>query len=382
MKIKEDRIQLFDSTNIDSIIWPDSKEAELARKLLVPLIQKGLEPFFHNIKTVLNLIKIDDFILPITINDDEKENSYVCSFHSYYIGYGLNSAETIKNQVLKHSVKTILKGLGALLRRGKIDKVVSVNNWLFSTNIHPKLSNEQIGLIKTFIQNKFPDHAIVFRSINSLDSNSPLESLKDHEFDLIATRQVFLMDTNNREVFESRLFKSDLKFLESSDYTLKEIDYENEKRLNEILSLYNALYVDKYSSINPRLKESFLDLLIRNKLFKFKYLEKDGSLDGIVGFYSLYGVMTSPFFGYDTTKSQQIGLYRLLSTALTLEAKNESQLFHQSSGASFYKSIRKAKPVIEYSAVYTKHLPKKRRIYWKTLKALMNQFGVRWMKKY
>lgn len=374
------KIELFDSSNIEQIIWPNSEEGLFAKKLLIPLIKEGPQSYFHNIKTDMMVLKIDDIVLPITINDFESDNSYVCSFYNYYIGLGSINASTIKNKFIRFLTTRVMMSLGKILKLGNIDKIVSVNNWLFSTNLYPKLRNSQILSIRKFIQEKFPEHAIVFRSINEVDQNCPMKALIKSKFDLIASRQIFLTNTKETTFFESRLFKGDFKLLNKTDYIIN--DLKNDHESKKILSLYNAVYVDKYSKLNPQLSEKYIKLLIQQQIFNFKILQKNDQIDGVVGYYSAYGVMSSPFFGYDTKAPQETNLYRLLSTILTLEAKNKKQLYNQSSGASFYKSIRKAVPTIEYSAVYTKHLALYRRFIWKTLKLTINTFGIRWMKKY
>lgn len=375
-------MKLFDATNIEELVWPETEEGSFAKKLLLPLVQNGVDSYFSNIKTEMRVLSIDHLVLPVTINDAEANNSYVCSFYSYYIGYGLNATMRIKNKILKKSIQIILKCLGSFLKLGKIDKVVSVNNWLFSTNIHPKLTDSQVLKIKTLIQNEFPSHAIVFRSVKVMEEYSCIKALKNNQFDLVATRQIFFTDPKKAEVFESRLFKSDLKFLKSTDYELGGLNVSSKEELFTSLSLYHSLYLEKYSSINPCINESFMQLVADHNLFKFKTLKKNGKIEGVVGHYSMYGTMMSPFFGYNPIDSGQIGLYRLLSTILALESKNSGAIFHQSSGASFYKSIRKAIPCIEYTAVYTKHLPLRRRFPWKALQAIMNYCGIHWMKKY
>lgn len=377
-----DKIELFNSDNIDQLVWPETKEGDFAKKLLLPLIKNGVQPYFDNVKTTMMAIKIDDFVLPITVNTSEIDNSYVCSFYSYYIGCALDNVDAIKNKFLQKSVILFIKVFGKFLERGMIDKVVCIDNWLFSTNLHPKLEKNQIVAIQQFIEKKFPDHAIVFRSINSIDPNLPIQSFKNTQFDLIASRQIYITDSKNKEIFETRIFKSDVKLLNKTDYQVGELILHSEDDISRVLSLYQALYLDKYSTISPQLTKKFIRLLVDEHILKFKTLQKNNSIDGIVGFYSAYGTMNSPFFGYDTNLPQQIGLYRLLSTLLSLEAKNSGELFHQSSGASFYKSIRRATPDIEYNAVYTKHLSLSRRFYWKTLKVIMNDFGIYWMKKY
>jgi|GEM_PF-293715 len=376
------KIQIYDSDNIDQLIWPKTEEGLFAKKILVPLIKDGISNYFNNVKTMMNVILIDDVVLPITINDNEIGNSYVCSFHSYYIGCALNNLDAIKNKFLRRCVEAIVKCLGKFLKAGNIDKVVSVNNWLFSTNLYPKLGNSEILCIREFIKKKYPDHAIVFRSINGIDKNLTSKTLKNNHFDMVASRQVFITNTKETQIFETRLFKSDIRFLNKSEYEIGDSPLNSDDEISKILSLYNALYVDKYSNISPQLNEKFVKLLVDQKLFKFKTLKKNDQIDGILGYYSAYGVLTSPFFGYDMNQPSSSGLYRTLSTLLTLEAKNSGELFHQSSGASFYKTLRRATPDIEYSAVYTRHLSLNRRFYWKTLKIIMNDFGVYWMKKY
>lgn len=376
----ETKIELFDSNTIEQLIWPNSEEGLFAKKLLIPLVKDGAAAYFHNIKTEMMVLKVDDLVLPITINDFESDNSYVCSFYNYYIGLGSINASTIKNKLLRYLTTKFLMSLGIILKLGNIDKIVSVNNWLFSTNLYPKLNDSQILSIREFIQQKFPKHAIVFRSINKVDKNSPLNTLRNSKFHLIASRQIFLNDTKETTFFESRLFKGDLKLLKKTDYILD--DLKNDFESTKILSLYNEIYLDKYSKLNPQLNEKFVKLLIQHQIFNFKTLQKNDRIDGVIGYYSAHGVMSSPFFGYNTKVPQQANLYRLLSTVLTLEAKNKKQLYNQSSGASFYKSIRKANPTIEYSAVYIKHLSLSSRFMWKTLKVVINTFGIHWMKKY
>lgn len=376
------KIELYNSDNIDQLVWPKTKEGDFAKKMLFPLIKNGVQPYFDNVKTTMMAIKIDDFVLPITVNLSEIDNSYVCSFYSYYIGCALDNVDAIKNKFLQKSVILFIKLFGKILKRGKIDKVVAVDNWLFSTNLHPKLGRDQIIAVRQFIEKQFPDYAIAFRSINSIDPNLPIQSFKNTQFDLIASRQIYITDSKNKEIFETRIFKSDVKLLDKTDYQLGELETHSEDDLSKMLSLYKALYLDKHSTISPQLTKKYVKLLVDENVLKFKTLKKNNSIDGIVGYYSAYGTMNSPFFGYDTNLPQQIGLYRLLSTVLSLEAKNGEELFHQSSGASFYKSVRRATPDIEYNAVYTKHLSLSRRFYWKTLKVIMNDFGIYWMKKY
>ena len=70
------------------------------------------------------------------------------------------------------------------------------------------------------------------------------------------------------------------------------------------------------------------------------------------------------------------------NTALLLEFQKNARFFNQSSGASFYKSIRREEGVIEYMAIYSRHLKAKQKMTWSVLKHCMNKIGVHYMKRF
>jgi len=51
---------------------------------------------------------------------------------------------------------------------------VMVNNWLLSTNLYPPSSNETLEAISRFLIERFPKHAIVYRSVNPILNESML----------------------------------------------------------------------------------------------------------------------------------------------------------------------------------------------------------------
>lgn len=375
-------IQLYDYRNIDSLSWENYIEGDYAKRFLLPLVKEGVHHYVENIETQMMALVCDNYILPITVNNEEYQNSYVCSPYGHYISYALDSLDKVKLEPIKKGLSFLMKCFGGLLKLGKINKVVMVNNWLFSTNLYPKISNKQMEAIKDFLKQKFPQHAIMLRSIDTYQTQENYQSLKDLQFKLIASRFVFFTNTKNEQIFQTRIFKSDLKLFNEIDYEIISQDQLSKEDLPKILELYQRLYLGKYSTLNPKLNQQFMNLVLDKGILQLKALRKQGEIDGVVGYFERDGVMTSPFFGYDLSKPQNTKLYRILSTLLTLEAKRKGVLLHQSSGASFYKSVRRAEGNLEYSAVYCNHLPLKRRIPWNILQGLINTFGVPFMKKY
>ena len=94
------------------------------------MLQQGTESFIPNTKTLLSFLKIDDLIIPITINEREYENSYLTS--NYYI------ISHLKN-LAPRSLHPLISVLGFLLKGMGINRVVIVNNWLLSQSIYPVL---------------------------------------------------------------------------------------------------------------------------------------------------------------------------------------------------------------------------------------------------
>jgi hypothetical protein len=375
-------IGLYDAYNIDSCLWPQNAEGQYAQKFLTPLIKRGVSTYIENVQTDMRALVWDQLVLPITVNEAEYDNSYVCSPYSYYISYAKQSLGLVSQAWLHSLINGLLSGVGKLLCHYQVNKVVVVNNWLTSTNLYPPLQAQQLTAIAQFLQQKFPDYAIVFRSVDPFMNPICYEVLQQIGFDYIANRQIFFIDPQHSTLFESRLFKSDRKLLKNSDYEVIDGEQLTEKDLPRLLSLYRDVYIEKYSDLNPNFNENFLRLLLAQKLMRFKALKKEGRIDGVVGYIQRNGIMQCPFFGYDRSLPQEIALYRLLSTVLMLEAQAQGLVFHQSSGASMFKKIRKANSCIEYMAVYYQHLKIKHQLPWQILKSIYNSLGMMYMKHY
>ncbi|MGK5593844.1 MAG: hypothetical protein ACSNEK_00605 [Parachlamydiaceae bacterium] len=368
-------IRHYDLSNIDQMVWPNTEDGTYAKHFLLPLIRKGTKHYIDNIEAKINILAIDSLIIPIAIIDNNYQNSFVCSPYAHYISYALECSEHFfKHSLVRKIVCWFVKGLGKALQKAKINKIIYVNNWLFPTDLYFKdLNEEHIQAITHYISSQFPDYAIAFKSINEKTCPELSQALLKSQYDFIITRQVFLTDTKKEEVFKSRIFKSDLKLLRESNYTILDKKDLTLKDSETILSLYQKLYIEKYSTLNPQIKQNFMDLILQSELLQLKAVKRNNKIEGVFGYFIRDGVMTAPLFGYTESEDSQKNLYRLLSTILTLEAKEKECLLHQSAGASFYKKVRKAEPHMEFMAVYSRHLSFLRRVPWKCLKFVMNR---------
>jgi hypothetical protein len=377
-------VSLYDRSNIDSLILPDSEVGNLVKNYWIPLMKLGTSQSIENVNTQALVLAIDDLVLPVTINDRIEHNSYVCSPYSHYITYTKAELYTLKNPPLEKILSLALNAIGYLLDLGKIDRVIIVNNWLLSTNLYANLSGEQIDAITAYSIEHFPTHAIMFRSIDTYINDRLYKIFQQRDYQPIGSRQIYLFDPKDRSKISSKMrwrLKQDYRLIATAGYEIVDRDRISVADIPRLVKLYNALYLEKYCDNNPQFTEHFFQLALKHKTFQIQALRTAGRIDGVIGFYEINGVMTTPILGYDTSLSQSVGLYRMLSAQLTTIATKRGILLHQSSGAASFKRFRGFIDNIEYSAVYYRHLSGFRQLVWRLLAVLVNRIAVPLMKK-
>lgn len=353
-------------------LWPEKKRASTAQTYLSPLIEQGVKPFISNVDTTIMALEDKELLIPLTINQAEYDNSYICSPYSQYVSYGLDELEALVRPSTLPFMKGALCSLGGLLKAGQINKTVHINNWLLSTNLYPSLASQQIQAILATLIQRFPDHALLFRSVNETDTDL-IHLLKESGFSLLFSRKVFMLDTKSSAPFKERHFKKDLKLLDSGGYEVVENDGWSPDDAPRIAALYRALNFEKHSKVNPLFTDKFVANCLKSGKLRFRGLKKEGIIHAVYGATLEQDTMVAPFFGYDTTLPEKEGLYRQLSALAVLEAKESGAILNQSGGAASFKTRRGAKSVLEYHAVYTAHLPRWRQAPWQTLKTIGNR---------
>lgn len=376
-------VELYDAGTIDRMPWPNSEEGIYARNYISDIVKSGLTPFVSNLQSKVLALKIGQSVFPVIVANESDQNSYICSPYDHYISYGKDSLGLVQNSLIKKAIEKGLDALGYLGRIGKMKSVVYVNHWLFSTDLYPEnITENELGSILNYLQEHYPNHAIIFRSSNPLTSGPVQKILRKQGFHLIPSRYVHVTNPKNEEIFSTRIIKSDLKLWRETSFKILDETEISFDECAEMLKLYNKLYIDQHSQRNPKYTLRFIQNLFTYKLLHFKLLKFENEYKGVVGYYVKDGVMMCPFFGYDKTDPEHTVIYRLLSTTLLLEAKKNGWVFHQSAGASFYKSVRRAQGCLESMAVYTRHLNRKQKFSWSMLSFFVNLFGPKYMKRY
>ncbi len=362
--------ELYTRENISSIVWPQTPDGDYARRYLLPIMMDGAQKYIKNMyNTQLMLAKVDDVIIPITISDFHPDNCYTCSPYSHYVSYGgFEEVKHLNNLPVEALIKLIMNPVAWYFRNADLDKVAYVNNYLLSTNLYPSVNSDQLSALSEALPVWFQDRVIVFRSVDERKNPHIIETLKKKNYEMVLSRQVWYMEPE--EASRTRQYKEDMRALRKHGYEIVDGKDLTDDELVRSLHLYNLLYLEKYSYYNPQFTFEFMKLARGEEILHLRALKRDGKINAVMGFFIKNGAMTQPLFGYDTSLPQEEGLYRLLTLITLQEGLQRNLLVHASGGVGKFKKVRGGKSVIEYNAVYYKHLPAWRQRPWKLIKAI------------
>jgi hypothetical protein len=379
-------INLYNRENIDLLKWPENQEGEFARKYLYNLIKEGTLKYIDNVDVEMQVVVFDNHLFPISIGNPapKVKNSYVCSPTSHYIDYGKveTDIELKDKPILKNISHFMLNTFNSLFNKLSFEKIIYVNNWLLSTNLYNEINLEHLGPLRDFLIKKFPDYTILFRSINDMYNISLYNKLKELNFHHAFSRQVYILDPAKGVYKKRDSYRKDLKIKRRSAYHWENADKIMPADISRLRWLYDALYIEKYSELNPKFNEDFISETLNTNCLTYKVLKKDNQIYGVFGYVECGGVITAPVFGYDTSVPASDGLYRLTCLRILEDAIENNWIVHQSSGVSKFKMHRGAEASIEYNQIYYDHLPWQKRIPWQILEKFTDYVVIPVMKKY
>jgi hypothetical protein len=351
--------------------------------------QKYPDKFIQNLQTDLFLWKQDQHALICSSNlpQTQKTLSYVVSPYCAYVDYCLVEIERLNRPRVTWPLSLLVKTIALWLRVTKIDACLQINNWLLSTNLFfGHLQKKDVQVLRDQAIKKFPQQALVFRSLNYFSNAALINLLENEGFILVPSRQVYIFDAKageESELMRSHNFQLDRKFLRKTCLTWKDAKDFSDEDFESAARLYAMLYLEKYCQHNPAYTANWLRAGHESGWLRLQGLVDDaGQLQGVVGWFENDELITAPIVGYNTDLPKKTGLYRLLTQACLEEAIRQKKTLNFSSGAAQFKRLRGGKAEIEYSLVYVKHLNVFRRATWKVMSFLLNLLAVPLMKKW
>lgn len=369
--------------NIKWAKWEDVPNG-LVRSFSQAFFENKSDQLIRNVDTEVRILEIaKGMYFPVTINNTEWDSSFVCSPYTAYALYSKDELrQKIKSKWFQYPLQMLIQGLSFGLKYGQINKNIHINNFLLSTNPYPNWSGLEVADITKFIISEFPDHAIIFRSLNRFQHQHLLELFKKNNYLLIGSRQVYIFDLTKEAWLKHRNNKHDLKLISRSKLIFLSHE-EMEPYLEAALQLYQQLYLEKYSRYNPQFTLAYFKTCYNNRIILFQgYKNSDNVLRAFSGLFIIEHTITSPLVGYDTSAPQKDGLYIHAAQLALLHKFKSNLLLNLSSGASQFKRMRGGKPSIEYSVVYSSHLRLKRRVVLNVLQFISNKIGIPIMEKY
>lgn len=311
-----------------------------------------------------------------TVLDEIKTNCYIVSPFNLIIAYSKDELVRLDSKVEKYFISVLIGIFEYILKLVKIDKVQILNNYMFSTNFFSKDFEELDVLeLKNMAKEKYKDHSLMIRSINKIQNPKLFENLKKAGWINLVSRQVYIFD----EILKCKNhqnYRRDRVLLDDARYVFKTINTNDFKLFEKAQELYDQLYLKKYSEHNIHFKAIYLQELTKQKLIHLRLLYdvREKKYVGVVGLVGEDGVITVPIVGYDLDYDIKEALYRRIIAYAIKYAMGKNYVLNLSSGAGEFKTIRGAKAHLEYMFVNVKHLSFHKRLIWKVLSLIANNF--------
>lgn len=343
-----------------------------------------VQALIRNLTTRVERLDVAGQAFPITVNDGNLTgNCYICDPVTGYIDYAVEETRNFATSpLLRTGLTNMIRAAAVIVRASRLDRAVHVNNWLFSTNPAPAITRRTASTLRDQLVARFADHAIILRSLNTYSDKRALCALVDEGFHLLPSRQIYLFD-GRTPVRLSKDMKNDRALLRSTPLEKVSNDEFTTADYARCIRLYEQLYLEKYTPLNPQYTATYLAEAHQSDILQLEGLrDPDGTLVAIGGRFQYGHTLTQPLLGYDTTRPQEDGLYRLITAMAQRDAIAKGLLFNMSAGAAAFKRNRCAVPAIEYSAVYIRHLPRSRRIATRTVEKVLSGVGVPLLKRY
>lgn len=327
---------------------PQNEYSNFVKEYFLWMHKKWTKEYIKNIDVDIKFIEIDDFLIPVSLWN-HKDNCYTTSL-LWLMRYWKYETKNISNLLVSYFYNFFLDFLIFIAKRNYIDDVVYVNNFLLSTNIYPDFSKDTLNKIHEFLKESYKNKIIIFRSLNNLNNNEIMNSLNTIWFRKMISRQIFIFENRYIDSYKKlKVVKNDFRIINKFGFSFKKIDISEAK---VILDLYNMLYLDKYTYLNPQFTVGMIENLLHNKFFSFYKLEDNNKVIGIIWYYSLNNQSTAPIFWYDTSYNKRYNLYSQISNLLTFQSLNDCNTLNSSSWAWKFKMARGWEKYLEYNYLY------------------------------
>ena len=328
---------------------------------------RGGQHWVSNSHCQIDSIAIAGHNIPVSLLEYSGwQESYVSSPRSTWLRYAQQEAirqlpqtNTWLNKAMTSAIQLASCPISALLKGARLDRAAIIGNHLISTNLYPAWSHQDMLETTMQLAGKYPERPLLMRNICPAVHPELHQILNKLGWHMIPSRMVYLCDPQENSVWKHNHVKQDARLLLQSEVEIVLQDAIRPSDLIDLRKVFRQLFIDKHSHLNPDFSPAFFELCLETSFLELIGLRWQGQWVGVLGLYAHpeSGWITTPLIGYDTSLPQELGLYRRLMAILLQQAKQRHLRLHYSSGAARFKRARGGTAALEYSAVYTQHLP-------------------------
>ncbi|MES2069973.1 MAG: hypothetical protein V4488_06465 [Pseudomonadota bacterium] len=344
---------------------------------------RGGAHWLANADCQVQALEIDHSPQPVTLlNPAAVRQSYVASPSSTWISYPQHELARRLPAELgllgRAAASCALSPLSLLVNGSELDQAAIFGNRLISTNLYPDWTYPQLQQLQQQMTDIYPHRPLMLRNICPQLTPGLATALQELGWHLLPSRIVYLCDPAQAGVWKHNHVRQDKKLLAAGDIDILGPQQLQAADLGVLRELFRSLFIHKHSSLNPDFTPAFFEMCLESNFLDLYALRREGKIVGALGLYEQHDKyndktwLTTPLIGYDQALPQELGIYRRLMALLLQQAQQRKAFLHYSSGAAQFKRARGGVAQLEYTAVYSRHLPKRVR-HWNALFAELMQ---------
>lgn len=333
----------------------------------------GGQHWVHNAVCSVSCSDAGNPPIPVTRQQRYSEqDSHVVSPRSAWLHYARDEALRHGGSLSALAQLTSLP-LSGLLTAARLDEAAIINNWLISTNLHPQWQDSDLSLLTESVMARHGDSPLLIRNISDAANPGLAARLAQQGWTLLPVRQIYTCDPQQDALWQQPAVSHDQALLTRGDMQWLGPASLREQHLPALRRCFREAFVDKHSALNPDYSESFFRLCLNSRFLELHALQHNGDIVAVIGLYQRYGWLSAPLTGYATGLSPQLGLQRRLMALLLREAHKRALKVHYGAGAGQFKQQRGGVASLEYSAVFSSHLPGRQRLALSTLAGILQR---------
>lgn len=279
----------------------------------------------------------------VTFPSRQKNTSYLFSPRSAWFDY---LAHECRDQPV---ITFLINTLGKLSFFLGIDKTVFVGNYPISTSIWSIEQENELLRIVNEMRQLYPSYYIGIRNLLPHRHPALIAQLKSLGYYGIPSRVIYEFDLRGEVPQIPSHLKRDIALLKKRNLEVEIKAGLDRDSLMRIQDLYQKIYLDKHSLLNPQYTQKFFDDIVnRGTMCCLLIRNPSGQICSFALLQATNQMLTVPALGYDQSMDLD-GSYRVLFAAIYSHAKNKRALLNYSSGAGDFKRKRGGTAHLEYT---------------------------------